>query len=96
MALPITVSITCGGTELAKGDDYSRLTLAQDLFGAHVLTITAPFDRVESAHTPFFAKAPDRLLGQAVTLQVQVVAGFSTLYTQPLRFKGYVTGLSTG
>ena len=96
MALPITVSITCGGTELAKGDDYLRLTLAQDLFGAHVLTITAPFDRVENAHTPFFAKAPDRLLGQAVALQVQVVAGFSTLYTQPLQFKGYVTGLSTG
>lgn len=96
MALPITVSLTCGGTELAKGNDYLRLTLAQDLFGAHVLTITAPFDRVESAHTPFFAKAPDRLLGQSVALQVQAVAGFTTLHTQPLHFKGYVTGLSTG
>lgn len=95
MALPVTVSITCGGTPLAQGDDYLSLTLTQDLFGAHVLTLTAPFDRIENAHTPFFAKAPDRLLGQPVALQLQVVAGFSTVHTQKLQFKGFITGLST-
>jgi type VI secretion system secreted protein VgrG len=95
MALPVTVTISCGGTPLAKGDDYFQLTLNQDLFGVHVLTITAPFDRVESSHTPFFAKAPDRLLGQPVTAEVVVVKGFLSDYRKPLLFKGFVTSLST-
>jgi type VI secretion system secreted protein VgrG len=95
MALPVTVSITCGGTPLAQGDDYFQLTLSQDLFGVHVLTITAPFDRVESSHTSFFAKSPDRLLGQPVAVQLKVVKGFLSDYQTPLLFKGFVTGLST-
>ena len=61
-----------------------------------MLTITAPFDRVESIRTPFFAKAPDRLLGQPVAVKVQVAAGFSSVHQTPLLFKGFVTGLSTG
>ena len=96
MALPVTISITCGGTSLAHGGDYSSLTLTQDLFGAHVLTITAPFDQVESTRTPFFAKAPDRLLGQPVAAQLQAVPGFGPAQQKPLLFKGMVTGLSTG
>lgn len=96
MARQITVTITCAGTELAAGIDFHHISLTQSLFEHHSLTLTVPFDSVEGPTIAFFSQAPQRLLGQAVTVEIQANEAFHfNVAAQRTVFKGIITELGT-
>ncbi|MBC8085464.1 MAG: hypothetical protein H7Z21_19870 [Hymenobacter sp.] len=96
MARQVTATITCAGAQLAPGIDFHQVALTQTLFDHHALTLVVPFDSIEGPTTAFFSQAPQRLLGQAVSVEVRADdAPHSNEAPQQWRFKGIITDLGT-
>ena len=95
MARQVTVQLQAGGQSLVPGDDFLHFSLTQRLAGHHSFLLSVPFDRVEGPQTAFFTRAPEQLLGQALTVNLQADEAFHFNGAAELRFKGLITGLGT-
>lgn len=95
MARQVNLTVQCAGNTLAPGQDFQALLLHQSLFDHHSLSLVVPFDSVEGSQSGFLGQAPQRYLGQPVTVAVEPMQEFSLTPTKGFEFKGIVTELGT-
>jgi uncharacterized protein involved in type VI secretion and phage assembly len=94
MARHVIIQVQVAGKPFAVGNDFLRFSLTQHLAGHHSFVLAVPYDRAEDSKTAFFSRTLDQLLGKPITVSIkedEVFYGSS----QPLLFKGIITGLST-
>jgi type VI secretion system secreted protein VgrG len=94
MARQVTISVQCAGKLLALAQDIRHFTLHQDLFGHQYFEVAVPFDNVEGPQDAFFSKAPKRLLGQPLHIEL-TAGGNGSQADKALQFTGLVTNIAT-
>jgi type VI secretion system secreted protein VgrG len=94
MARQVIIQVHVAGRPFAPGNDFLRFSLSQLLAGHHSFMLAVPYDRAEDSRTAFFSRTLDKLLGEPITVSIQENEDFYGA-SQPLLFKGVITGLST-
>ncbi len=96
MARQVIIQVEVDGKPFAPDNDFLRFSLTQQLGGHHSFELILPYDRAEDSKSAFFTRTLDQLLGKPVTISVtEYEPYYGKDASQPLQFKGVVTGLST-
>jgi type VI secretion system secreted protein VgrG len=94
MARQVIIQVEVAGKPFAPGNDFLRFSLTQHLAGHHSFVLAVPYDRAEDSKTAFFSRTLDQLLGKPIIVSIKEDEAFYGA-SQPLLFKGIITGLST-